>query len=391
MQTIIATEKILKINELLEKYKCLHHGLMGGSLGLLYYYYHVAKLLNDTILYEKAVALLMDVFEDTNNNSGNLTGALYSSGGAGLGFTVDYLQKNNFIDFDIAAEFQDLDKYLFEEALSQLEKDNIDFLHGAMGVFHYFSLREQTPIINEYLNTLSIKVCNKAVIAKEGIYFCNTGLERLSKNDVDLGLAHGLCGILLLLIQAWPSLNNKQQVENIVDLGIQYIIKHELPVNFPDEEYSYFPFALALDTNEINRINRLAWCYGDLNQVLLLYRAGKLLGNSTYTSIADRIGQQQIQRKSVSATLSTDAHFCHGSAGLAQFYKCLHAETLNYSYYEAYKYWIGETIFLIDKEIESDKYASNPVSLLEGWSGIALVLTEFVATEKMSWAKAFLL
>lgn len=391
MQSIIATEKILKINKLLVKYKCLHHGLMGGSLGLLYYYYHAAKLLNDTTLYEKAAALLMDVFEDTNNNSGDLTGALFSSGGAGLGFTVDYLQKNKFIDFDMAVEFQDLDKYLFEEALSQLEKDNIDFLHGAMGVFHYFSLREQTPSINEYLNTLSIKVCDKAVTTKEGIYFCNTGLERLSINDVDLGLAHGLCGILLLLIQAWPSLNNKQQVENIIDLGIQYIIKHELPVNFPDNEFSYFPFALELDTNEINRINRLAWCYGDLNQVLLLYRAGKLLGNNTYTAIANRIGEQQIQRKTLAAPLSTDAHFCHGCAGLAQFYKCLHAETRNYSYYKAYKYWIGETISLIDKEIELDKYASNPVSLLEGWAGIALVLTEFVATEKMPWAKVFLL
>lgn len=391
MFPIFIKEKIFKINKILAESKCMHHGLLGGSLGLLYYYYHAGKVLNDGFLYERAEALLIEVFEDTNNNKGNLTGALYSSGAAGLSFTVDYLQKNNFIDFDIDLEFKDLDKYLFDEALAQIEKDNIDYLHGAMGVFHYLSLREQTPIVSKYLNSLSIKICDKAIHTKDGIYFCNTGLERLTKNDVDLGLAHGLCGILLLLIQAWPFLNNKPQVEVIIELGVQYIIKHELPVNFPDEEFSFFPFALALDTNEISRINRSAWCYGDLNQVLLLYRAGKLLGSNKYTAMADRIGLQQIQRKSVGSTLSTDTHFCHGSAGLAQFYKCLYTETLDYRYYKAYEYWIEETISLVDNEIETDKYATNPVSLLEGWAGVALVLTEYIANEKLPWAKAFLL
>lgn len=392
MSQIIAQEKILKINTILAESQCVHHGLLGGSLGLLYYYYHAAKVLNDVSLNQKAEALLMEVFEDVNNNNkSNLIGSFYSSGGAGLGFTVDYLQKHKFIDFDIESEFIDLDKYLFDGAIIQIKKDNIDYLHGAMGVFHYFSCREQTPIVSEYLNTICLIICNKAIYAKEGIYFCNTGLERLTKNQVDLGLAHGLCGILLLLIKAWPFLNNKSQVETIIDLGVQYIIKHELPVNFPKEEFSFFPFELKLDTNEISRVNRLAWCYGDLNQVLLLYRAGKLLGNSEYTAIADRIGLQQIHRKSINSTLSTDTHFCHGSAGLAQFYKCLYNETLNYSYYKAYEFWIDETLNLIDKEIEINKYATNPVSLLEGWSGIALVLIDYIAIEKTSWAKVFLL
>jgi len=387
----IAQEKILKINKILAKSQCVHHGLLGGSLGLLYYYYHAAKVFNDGSLNQKAEALLIEVFDDINNNKGHLIGSLYSSGGAGLGFTIDYLQKYKFIDFDIESEFIDLDKYLFDEAIIQIKKDNIDYLHGAMGVFHYFSSREQTPKVSEYLNTISLVICNKAIHANEGIYFCNTGLERLTKNDVDLGLAHGLCGILLLLINAWPFLSNKPQVETIINLGVQYIIKHELPVNFPQEEFSFFSFELKLATNEISRVNRLAWCYGDLNQVLLLYRAGKLLGNSEYTAIADRIGLQQIHRKSINSTLSTDAHFCHGSAGLAQFYKCLYNETLNYSYYKAYEFWIEETLSLIDKEIENNNYSTNPVSLLEGWPGIALVLLDYIAIEKTPWAKAFLL
>lgn len=386
-----ARKSILKINRLLAKSKTGYHGLSGGSLGLLYYYFHAAKILNEDTLYQKAEILLEEVFEAVNNNTTNLIGAIYSSGAAGLAFTVDYLQKNKFINFDIEAEFTDLDKYLFEEAVTQIEADNIDYLHGAMGVFHYFSLRDQTPVISNYLNTLSIAICNKAIKTKDGIYFCNLGLERLTVNDVDFGLAHGLSGFLLLLIQAWPFVKNQTQIEETVRSGIEYIIKHELPVNFSIQEFSYFPFELQVDSPHINRINRLAWCYGDLNQVLLFYRAGKLLGNGEYIAIANRIGLQCIERKSVESTQSTDAHFCHGSAGLAQFYKCLYNETYNYDYYKAYEYWINETILLIDEDIKGNKYVKNPVSLLEGWSGIAMVLTEFISKEKMNWASAFLL
>jgi hypothetical protein len=39
----LAEEKILLINNILAKNTSVHHGFLGGSLGLLYYYYRYRK------------------------------------------------------------------------------------------------------------------------------------------------------------------------------------------------------------------------------------------------------------------------------------------------------------------------------------------------------------
>jgi lantibiotic biosynthesis protein len=388
----LAEEKILLINNILAKNTSVHHGFLGGSLGLLYYYYHAYTVLqNDTIL-QNAETLLAKVFEDINDTGNGMSGSLFGNGAAGFTYTVNYLQQNGFIDFDVENEFADLEKHLFNAAKDLIAKDDIDYLHGALGMVHYFTTRaEDSPLVKEYLNVLVGEICLKTIVTKDGIWFKNYSLERLKfSNTVDFGLAHGLTGILLILIKAWQFIDNKNKVEETIKEGIQYILANKMPVE--NEEYSYFPITLDNETNELRRINRLAWCYGDINQVLLLYRAGKLFGNSYYTEKADEIGFKTIERKSAESTLSTDAHFCHGSAGLAQFYLCLYNESGQHKYYQTYEYWINKTIDGIDKEIANNAYAVNPTGLLEGWAGVALVLTEYIHEgEAMNWGKAFLL
>lgn len=390
-----AKEKILLINNILDKQSSIHHGFLGGSLGLLYYYYHASKVLQNKVLLINAENLLAKVFEDINSTAAGMNGPLFGNGAAGFAYTVNYLRLNEFIEFDIEKEFADLEKYLFSAVKDLLVTDDIDYLHGALGIVHYFTTRAgNSNIIKEYLNILTNEICQKAIAHKDGIWFKNYSLERLKENNtVDFGLAHGLSGILLILINAWPFLNSKEQAEKIIKLGIQYILAHQFSAdNNEVQEYSFFPCTLNNDSNELTRISRLAWCYGDINHVLLLYRAGKLTGSSYYTYKADEIGFQLIERKSVEATMCKDAHFCHGSAGLAQFYKCLYNESGHHKYYEAYEFWINQTLLFVNEDIASNAYKENPVGLLEGWAGVALVLTEYIHQgPAMNWAKVFLL
>jgi len=87
-----------------------------------------------------------------------------------------------------------------------------------------------------------------------------------------------------------------------------------------------------------------------------------------------------------------DSHFCHGTAGLAQFYLCLYNESGHFCYYRAYEFWIEKTIRLLDNEITKNAYSANPVGILEGWPGVAMVLTEYINEgEPLKWANAFLL
>lgn len=386
----LALEKIHKINNILSESRCPHNGLMSGSLGLLYYYFHVSAILQDPLLQQKAELLLESVFEEVNGEQARLSGSAFSNGATGLAYTVNNLQQNKLIDFDINSEFADLDEFLFTAACEQMEAGEIDYLHGAMGAFHYFGSREQDPAINNYFNALAASFFEKAIPSHKGLFFTNYSLERLGANKADLGLAHGLSGFLLLLIASWDRLEDKTTAEKTIREGIAFILQFETEPDPEQERFSFFPFTIEVG-QPLSIPNRLAWCYGDLNIALLLYRAGKLLEDGQYLALADKIGLRTLDRRSYIATQSDDSHFCHGSAGLAQFYKCLYEETGNKRYQEAYEYWIAETLELVDKNIAAQQYSVNPVSLLDGWSGVALVLADYISDKKQNWANVFLL
>jgi len=389
-----AAQKIRDINTILEVNTAYHHGFLGGNLGLLYYYFNAYKVLQSEALLEKAETLLAKVFEDINESGKGLIGASLCNGAAGFAYTVNYLQTEGFIDFDVDTEFAEMDRFLFDAANELLQKDEIDYLHGALGVLFYFTDRDKnSATIKQYVVALTEAVCKKAVLNQNGCWFTNYSIERLKDPETaDLGLAHGVCGALMILMKAWPFLDDRQLLEKTITAGIDFVLSNEIPTDAAEEEFSIFPVSVNTVSNKITSINRLAWCYGDLNVVLLLYRAGQLFLDSGYTDKADEVGTKTLGRKSDKSTLCTDTHFCHGTAGLAQLYLCLYNESGHFSYYKAYEYWIEKTIALVDNDITSKVYDGNPVGLLEAWAGVAMVLTEYVNEgEAMKWAKAFLL
>ena len=387
-----ALEKLSRINNHLNGKLTPHDGILGGQSGLTYYYHYAAHVLGDRSLQTKANESLRNIFTTLNEGGGRLAGNCFSAGGAGFAFAVSHLAQHQLLEFDVDAEFEDLDHYLFEEAKEQLRQGEVDYLHGGMGPFFYFASRQKkTDIIIHYLNELFQKLMDNAVWEKGGVWFPNFSLQRITDKHIDFSLAHGLSGILLLVIEAWPYLKNKKAAHKLLKCGLNFILQCELPTGERIGNCSKFPSSLERDAKSISASSRLAWCYGDLNQALLFHRAGLLLGEGLYIDKATETGIASTKRKTEAETLSSDAHFCHGSAGLAQFYKCLYHETLQYPYYKAYEYWMKQTIQQVDGELNENKYAVNPGGLLDAWTGIAFVLLEYVSAKRLHWSKAFLL
>ena len=79
-----AREKIDAINTLLQAGTPYHHGFLGGSLGLLYYYYNAHKTLQSDKILESAETLLAQVFEDINETGRGFMGVSLSNGAAGF-------------------------------------------------------------------------------------------------------------------------------------------------------------------------------------------------------------------------------------------------------------------------------------------------------------------
>ncbi|THU34983.1 hypothetical protein FAM09_23635 [Niastella caeni] len=362
-----------------------------GRLGLLFYFYHAYQATDNSDFYQLGEKLLEAVFEDLNSGNPGLIGTAFSSGGAGLGYVVNALNKQRLITFEVDNEFNELDKYLFNTALSQIEEDSIDYLHGALGVLHYFNDREQTPVVNAYVNTLVEKLCERAVYTDAGVWFRNHVIKLDEKENINFGLAHGLSGILMILINAWPHVQNKDLVKKVVKEGISFILRHKIDVDFSNEEYTVFPFSIKQEASEITATSRLAWCYGDLNEVLLFYRSHQMLGDAQLTSLADVIGTQTLLRKTSKATLAKDSHFCHGASGLAQFYRTLYLETGNLAYQQGYEYWIEQTVIMLDRDMKEGRWNGKEHNFLDGLLGSAFTLLSYVSNKELHWSRALLL
>ncbi|HEU4555519.1 MAG TPA: lanthionine synthetase C family protein [Chitinophaga sp.] len=391
MQQIVHRQ-LDKLNALLEARASSNDTFLRGKLGLIFYYYHLYKVTEQPEIKHRTEEMLEQVLANISSAVPGLAGAALSTGGAGFAYTVDFMQRESFLKFEVDNEFEELDKYLFNTAAALIAEDNIDYLHGALGVTHYFASRENaTPLISGYLDELVVKICARAVQEEAGCWFRNSLMKSGKKRTINLSLSHGLCGVLLVLINAYEKSSHKALILETVRAGVRFVLKHKMDVDFSRNEYTFFPFVLTQDAREISAPNRMGWCYGDLNQVLLFYRAGRLLDDDNLRCLADLIGTQSMMRRDRQSTMVTEAHFCHGTAGLAQFCKTLYLESGAEVYREAYEHWIERSVILLDDELNNGAYNGREHEFMEGLLGIAFVLLSYVSSIELEWSKAFLL
>jgi hypothetical protein len=165
---------------------------------------------------------------------------------------------------------------------------------------------------------------------------------------------------------------------------------------------SYYPYTVTFN-NLKGKIelsphqSRLAWCYGDLGILYILfnnnYKKGKYL--SMLLDLTTRYDGNN--------TKITDQGFCHGSSGVAYMYWKLYLQTKNIRFLKAADFWIRQ-IILENKEKKIlndykflvgnfDQRGLQPYNhLLEGSIGLALVLNSYLHPEiEPTWDRCLLL
>lgn len=365
--------------------------LFNGNLGLVLLYYEWYRQTGQAEFLQKGEAVLSGVFYRLNHDSPGLAGPSLSRGGAGLAIVIQLLEELELSPVQSAGTLKELERYLFNAASYQLEHDLTDCLHGAFGIIHYFSRHRPGTPGNTYLNKLVRKACMKAIKDPAGYWFRNNMLHERKLDDINFSLSHGLSGMLLILLEAYPNTIHQSLTEEIVKKGIQFIRRHQLYVDTGNGEYSFYPLSVRENAAEIENRPRLGWCYGDLNEALLFYRAGKLFRDKKLTDLGDIVGMHSLMRKDEASTQVTDSHFCHGAAGLAQFYLTLYTESVNAHYQEGYKFWIGKTVEYLQRDIRRGNFQHKEHSLLEGPVGVSLVLLSSHCNTGTGWARLLLL
>lgn len=349
-------------------------GLLGGDFGENMLLFMTGK---DT----KAEECLKQIL---NSIQGHSQVPTYCNGLAGLGVGLLWLEQEKIID-GVSDNLSDFDVVLLNCMRQMVVEDNFDFLHGAVGIGLYFVDRFKTQpeisalAIRELVEAINLKSIRNADGAIRLVYDHKDPVKRFN-----ISLSHGLSGTMLFLCRVMKTGIADSLINRLSELleGMKlYLIGQMQDM----QSYgSYFP-TFPVNNDAGSRKSRLAWCYGDLGILLALLRTAQTLNDERLTAeIISRLTVEARYRRNLRQNMIHDACLCHGSAGVAQIFKCLFYETGRYEFYEAYQYWTDITSRFItvgnNKDVHFKMFDNTTDDwktescILEGDAGIGLFL-----------------
>ncbi len=376
-------------------------GVLAGLSGLSLFQFYYAKYLDIDNNAEIGTKILMQSINTINNGYNYPT---YCTGIAGMGWVIDHLEQEGFIDVDSDAVLSEMDPYLYTRMVLDIENGKYDFLHAAMGCAFYF--------LKRYENTKSKKL--KSTYKKYLLEFLDA-LYRTSEKEgenklkwlsvidhetkemgYNLSLSHGMASIIGVLTKLHGYIDFKELASKLLKSAVNYVADYK---NEDNNAFSLFPSWIPKNNN-IDYTSRVAWCYGDLGIGLQLWYASKTLKDEDLKQTSISILKHAAMRTKPEDTLITDAGICHGSYGNAQIFNRMYKETGDTVFKEATEFWIQDGL---SKAIHKDGYCgykqwngkdktwTSEISLLEGIAGIGLVILDYLADYNTNWDECLMI
>ncbi|XP_020288161.1 lanC-like protein 2 [Pseudomyrmex gracilis] len=171
-----------------------------------------------------------------------------------------------------------------------------------------------------------------------------------------IGAAHGLAGILYLLLQARQYLT-REQIDDYVKPSLYYLQQLKF-------SSGNFPSSMGNNSDKL-----VQWCHGAPGMPALFCLAFKVFEDDTFLETAVRCGEVIWER----GILRKGYSLCHGVAGNGYAFLHLFQQTKDIKYlYRACKF--GEWCF--DYGARQDRDPDRPFSLFEGLAGVICFLLD---------------
>jgi lantibiotic biosynthesis protein len=202
-------------------------------------------------------------------------------------------------------------------------------------------------------------------------------VQRFPGGTYNLGLAHGVPGVVALLGKASRASASSPGARRLLDEAITWPMAQRLPAGTG----VYFPSYVA--PGVLPSSNRSAWCYGDPGVAAALVVAARHADEPLWEDAALLVAWEAAVRPSAECGV-LDAGVCHGAAGLAHIFNRLYQATGKAVFQAAALRWV-ERIF--------DEYTRANVEpgLLEGAVGVGLVLLALATPLEPRWDRVLLL
>jgi lantibiotic modifying enzyme len=275
-----------------------------------------------------------------------LSASLYG-GVSGVAWTAQHLQQHG-IECELEG-FQDS----VEDALGRTLKHwpraaPFDLVEGLAGVGVYFLERLPSRKAELFLTRIVTLLEKFAEHTDEGITW-RTSPESLPAWQAklaplgyyNLGLAHGIPGIIALLAEIVASGIKGKRAERLLDGTVAWLRNKKLP---SDSRSAFTRWLLPRPPQDYLPATRVAWCYGDLGIAVALLQAGRCVGEASWRKEALELAHRTSSRRSKEDAQVTDAGFCHGSAGNGHLFNRLFHATGDLPCREAALYWFRQTL-----------------------------------------------
>jgi len=376
-----------------------NNGIDGEKLATALFLFYYSRLTGETAYADQGLDLISGIFEALNRDLETGAFERSSTALAGLGWIMEHLKQNGFIDIDTDEMLADVDGLLHQVMMIDMQKRRYDYIYGAIHKGIYFLNRLEKPGVRAYLEELVDLVGQVSNLDERGgRCFLVDMQERNGHSGVfcDLGLAHGMPQVawfLGKLIKHGVAVN---KTTALLKEFVAYILNRSQDIG---QFKSYFPTMVIDEGMPAN--SRLAWCYGDPGIGISLWQAGQDSANSELSDQAVKILLHSSQRRDLSENGVVDAGICHGTAGLAQIFNRMYHYTENEDFRQAAQYWATETLKMSRFDDgyggfkcwkgDDDGGWINAANLFDGASGIGLALVSLVSDIPPHWDRMLLL
>lgn len=374
--------------------------LSHGDAGLALLHHELEGLLPDRGHRDRAEAHMrraLGALEDTP-----LEPTLFG-GFVGVAWAHELLGAQGVTEYD-AGDCDPIDEALIELLACDPYPRAFDLVGGVIGIAVYALERARVGRGEEILAAAIRALARLSSVPRGGGRAWRTLAEQAADEGrpekprvrEDLGMAHGLAGIVPVLAAAAVLDAERAIARELLDAAAARLLSRRIPgydgLTWP---------AWEADGDEPPRPTRAAWCYGDPGVATGLHIAANLDDVVGWRDAA--LGaMRSVACRPASQCLVFDACLCHGSAGLAHVLRRWHLATGDEVFRSASSAWFARTLSLADPDAEFGGFPMTEfvgdkavkvarVGVLDGAAGVALALASALTGREPIWDRAFLL
>jgi hypothetical protein len=406
--------------------------LAGGTAGLALLHAYRAGIERGQ---DSRIAAVRCVKDAAASMAEKPTSASLYSGLAGVGWVIAHLQ-GWLPGLDGEEDAAEIDEVLLQHLDQSPWTDDYDLINGLVGFGVYAlerlagsPLTPHSPAVNggegrvtaavACLERVIDRLAETAVHRGGGItwwtnpkWLPSPTREQLPEGYYNLGLAHGVPGVIALLGLVWRagvrqppevragvrqldppgSPEVRAKVRPLLEGAVSWLLAQQGPEGFP---------AWVRPDNTATEPSRLAWCYGDPGVAAALLWAARCVNEPAWERAALAIARRASERPPDQAGVK-DAGLCHGAAGLGHLFNRMYQATGEPWLADAARFWFERTLlmqrpghgiggyeaWMLDDQGEMT-WITDP-GLLTGATGVALALLAATTATEPNWDRMLL-